>query len=60
MSKKQKEPHFVSRTRTPHKCGNCGEIIPIGSFARYHNDFDGKRSYYHSPECPKYVNPNPE
>jgi hypothetical protein len=51
MPRKEKFPysHSVHKTRTPHKCEMCGEIIPVGSMASYKNHFTGKRGYIHEP-----------
>jgi len=55
MPRTERYPHYVTRTRTDHKCENCGGIIPKGSrWVRYKNLFTGKRSYFHD-RCPREV-----
>jgi len=49
MSRKEPFPysHSVARTRCEHKCERCGQVISIGSRARYKNLFTGRRGHIH-------------
>lgn len=43
--------YSIHKTRKDHKCYNCGGIIPKGDRARYTNQFDGTKNYYHIGKC---------
>jgi len=44
--------HYVTKTRTEHKCELCRRVIPIGVQARWKSLFTGRRGYIHSvPTC---------
>ena len=44
--------HVVQKTRTPHKCERCGQMIAVGSKASFRNEFTGERCYAHYWNCP--------